>query len=340
MPRWDLMRGSGMAVLDEGKTALMSFHRINRGCFVVGAAVWLFLLIGGVRGDSLTGAATDGWQRVFLSDDFTTEWLISNGRTFAGSTPPEQTTIYLLFPPIVTQAGDHWEITFDPDGRKKARLAEHFDVFTSVHYHGKPGAFDALVRMSLVCPLAGGGVYRTWLMIRSKNRWEGRPEELNADPEHTGALYAFNLDPSNALGISFLEPVVTEIDGEWLLTVAAPATPGDMEAVAARSLAWSKAHPELPASREPELHFPPKLQARYDAWEKALRDWQRAGGNGLSPLLETFLQLTPEQEKQWVAWQRARNAWAITGEVTSFPQPADYLQDDDSAGGDAPMASP
>jgi hypothetical protein len=294
----------------------MPTHRLKTIRFLISATALFAFAAGDLR--AWDGPVWQRWTRVCLSKDMSTEWLIANDKDSNGLLTPQQTTIYLLVPPTITPVGRHWEITFDSTGAKKNKLAEHFDVTQASDpfpsgYHGAP-------RITVNWSLYGGDrskPYCPWLIISSKEFWAGQREPLNLDPQHTGSPTTYNLDPNDALGIAFLEPTVTEKDGEWLLTTTSIPTDQQMAFIASDYADWNRQHP---GPRSPTIRketYPPGLQKEYDAWWAALKEWQANGAHGLSPRFEDYFLLTPDQKQQYTAWKR-RN-W--TGFKATAPPP-------------------
>ena len=304
---------------------MMSF-RCSR---VVAFGIWLVAALLFPAGALLAGGLIwEGWTRVCFGNDLSTEWLVANDKDWDGRFSPERVTIYLLIPPTVTKVEDHWEITFDPAGKKKPLLAEHFDNARASQ--PQPGGYKSWPTSRVFFTTNPKNYQEAWLAIQSKNHWAGKPEQPNADHDGTGTPYDYNLDPEDALGISFLEPTVTEKDGEWLLTVATAPTLEEVKRVNEGYAIWVRNHPGPRSPAPPTIRYPAKMQEGYDAWKKALQTAAHTGGTGLSSTLEDFFHLTLTQQKEYAAWQRAQTTWFVTGGATSYPQPIDFIHEDES----------
>lgn len=263
------------------------------------------------------------YNHLDFSNDLTTEWLVADDWDGTHLKVPDHVIIYLLVPPTVTKHGDHWEITFASSGRKKKVLSQHPNA---AQFIGS-APFAPTARTSYTLALDHMGGPPLWLMIKSKETWAGQHVQPNADPLHTGSLYAFNLDPDDALGVAFLEPIITEKNDEWCLTTAKP-TPSQLEDVAKAYDDWMKNHPEPVNPIPPELRYSPKLQKKYEAYLRARDQWvQNQNRQGLLPNLDAYLGLTLDQSKQNDAWRRAESAWNISGGEGPFPQPIDFIED-------------
>jgi hypothetical protein len=294
--------------------------RFGAHSFLLAAAMVWLLFSSQVR----AGQPWEVWSRLGLSKDMTTEWLVADDKDFESIHPPEQTTIYLLVPPTITEVGHHWEITFNGFGQKKKLLAEHFD--NTQAFKPWPDGFHAFPKSEIAFHM---DYRRFWLIIHSKEYGNHKFNQPNVDPDKTGTPYAFNLDPDDSLGIAFLEPRVTEKDGEWILTTSATPTDDQKAIIAENYDDWMQHHPGPQSPTHPADRYPPKLQKQYDAWWKAVKEWQQAP-QGNTPELKDFMHLTPAQQKQEKEWEHAKSIWFITGgEQGPYPQPDDFIKEDE-----------
>jgi len=282
------------------------------------ALAWLCAL-SSVRG----GEVWEIWSRICYSTDPATEWLVAEDKNWNEVLAPDQTKIYLLVPPIINKVGDHWEITFHTAGKVKNLLQEHFDNDRA--YHQMPGGYKGVALNGISFHLPGQ-FSSPWLMIRSKNFWDGRQDQPNVNRDDKNLPPAFNLDPEQAVGISFLEPTVTEKEGEWILSTAEFLNENQKEQVAHKYAEWQKDHPGPKSPPTPKIVYPPEMQKRQDAWMKALHKWQKEQPGSVAPKAEDFYQFTPEQKQQYEEWQKAAAHWRVTGGVGRYPQPIDFIK--------------
>lgn len=274
---------------------------------------------------SRAGQVWEVWSRICYSNDMSTEWLVADDRDWNSIFPPNQTTFYFLVPPVVKQVGDHWEITFDASGKKKEKLAEHFD--NDQAFKRRPRGYFGTPQSIKAWPMEKNNPV-PWFIITSKDRWDGKNTQPNVDPENTGTPYAYNLDPENALAVTFLEPFVTEKEGEWIMTTAGALTEKQKAAITEGYEAWMKSHPGPKPPKPPKIIYSRKMENQHDDWEKALRKWQQAPDKSSCPQLEDFFRLSPAQKAQYEAWQRAQSIWFINGGAGPFPQPVDFIKDE------------
>jgi hypothetical protein len=304
----------------------MRYYRSIPARFIV-VAILLVLGTALVR----AGQVWENWSRLYLTKDMSTEWLVANDKDWNGMLSPQQTMIYVLVPPTVTRVGRHWEITFDSTGQKKKQLAEHFDNTGVEHPHAPD--FHGAARNGIHFPLFGKDISRPfcpWLTISSKAFWAGHRDPLTVDSLGSGYPDAYNLDPDDALGIAFLEPTVTEKDGEWLITTTANPTDRELGYIVDDYADWTRHHPGPHGGKIEKEVYPPKLQQEFDAFWAALKKWQADGAQGLSPRYENYFLVTADQQKQYTAWRKAVSDWMQTDGTTPYPQPIDYMKDDDS----------
>ena len=295
------------------------------------AVTLLILIVGRIGAEAIQVNEWEKWDCLSFTKDMTTEWLIADRG--APEYLPEDVTIYVLVPPTVTQVGRHWEITFDSTGQKQKQLAEHFNNDLAIEKF-RSGHFEGRIRGGLELPLLGNNLSKArsmWLIVSSKEACAGQHAVFNADPDDSDNLRQFNLDPDDALGIAFIEPVVVEKNGEWIIKIKDPPTEQEKAYIISDCSDWNRQHPGPPSPQCPTEIYPPKIQKKYDAWHAAWVQWRDTQPGGFSPKVEDFFQFTPEQQKQYAEWEKAKNDWVNSGGVGAFPQPRDFLKDDDSS---------
>ncbi len=264
----------------------------------------------------------ENWMRFCYPPEMNAEWFIAEDHTPANrATAPEDFVVHTLVQPRAAKSEHYWEITFDPTTKKKALLAAHFD--NDKASDPVPGGFRMTPQQQgYWYAMDVPGPTNFWLLIKPRENLEGQFPALNVDPDHSGKPTAYTLVPNNAVLVSFFEPVITSQDGEW--TISFPHITAEQKKHLANYAAdWLKHHPGPKLVRQP-IHYSPTMQKQYEAWEKANKAWQVAGGHGLSPTLESFFNFTPEQTKQYEAYQKAYRVWCATGQGP-YPQPIDFL---------------